>query len=210
MYLRLVFFSSRRVVVSAAPARINQGVGAVIYANWHGNNLMFSFFFRNKPRPNALVALHGDGQMVGNAVRMLGVRLIHGSGSPGKSDPSKGGARAFLRMLKALKSAQTVSLTADIPKMGRIVGDGIILLARKSGAPIVPAVVASSRRKILGNWDRTQIHLPFSKLVFVLGAPIDVPDDGSALEPYRVRLQSAMDSAQIKAFALADDSHVKG
>ncbi len=203
-YLRLVFFTSRKAYFGNENVPPNVPSGAVIYANWHGQNFLFPFWFRGKPATNALVATHGDGQMIGRAIGILGVKLIHGSGNKKAGKSSKGGARAFLKMLRVLKSGETVSITADVPKVGRVVGDGVLLLARKSGAPIIPVGIATSRRKLLRNWDRTQIHLPFSRLVYVVGPAIRVPDDDSALEIHRTRLQSGLDAAQAAAFGDAD------
>lgn len=172
---------------------------ATIYANWHGQNFLFPFWFRGRPASNALVAHHGDGQMIGQAIGVLGLRLIHGSGGA-----NKGGARAFLQMLKALRRNETIIITADVPKVARVVGDGVLLLARKSGAPIVPLAIATSRRKIVKNWDKTQLHLPFSRLIYLSGDEIIIPDDDTPLEDHREVLRIALDEVQARAFALAD------
>ncbi len=51
-------------------------------------------------------------------------------------------------------------LTADVPKIARRCGEGIVTLARMSGRPIVPAAVATSRRMEFGSWDRASIACP--------------------------------------------------
>ena len=142
--------------------------------------------------------------MIGQAMRYLGVPLIYGSGAGTKSGSNKGGARAFLQMMRTLRDGQSVTLTADVPKTAREVGEGIVLLARKSGVPIVPVAMTSSRRKIARSWDRMQINLPFSRLAFVAGEPIFVPDDGSEPGQYQAKLAEVLEHAQEKAFALAD------
>jgi lysophospholipid acyltransferase (LPLAT)-like uncharacterized protein len=200
-YLRLVYFTSRKVYI---PPRAETEAGsrrATIYANWHGQNFLFPFWFRGRPASNALVAFHGDGQMIGQAIGVLGLKLIHGSGGT-----NKGGAKAFLQMLRALRRDETIIITADVPKDARIVGDGVLLLARKSKAPIVPLAIATSRRHIIGNWDKTQIHLPFSRLVYYSGAEIVIPDDGTPLEDHRENLRLALEDVQAKAFAAADNT----
>lgn len=206
LYLRCVFYTSRKSYYCDAPDDLCAGNGPCIYANWHGNNFIFPFYFRGKPKPNGLVAMHADGQVMGRAMAKFGVKLIHGSGSTGKSVPAKQGARAFIQMLRCLKGGETVVMSADVPKVAREVGNGIITLARKSGAPIVPAVFASSRRRVLKNWDQTQIHLPFSHITYLLGEPLIVPDDDTDLEIHRLRLERAMNELQAKAFRLADNT----
>ena len=39
-----------------------------------------------------------------------------------------------------------VVLTADVPKIARVCGEGIVTLAKLSGRPIVPVAVVTSRR----------------------------------------------------------------
>ncbi|NOX41564.1 MAG: DUF374 domain-containing protein [Alphaproteobacteria bacterium] len=204
LYLRFVSLTSRHLIESHHPDSPNETRCAVIYATWHGQNFVFAFRFRKHIYPVLLVALHGDGQLIGRAMRYLGVPLIYGSGATDKKNGQKGGARAFLQLLRALKRDQSVTLTADVPKIAREVGEGIVLLARKSGAPIVPVAMTTSRRKIAKNWDRMQINLPFSRMVFVEGAEIEVPDDDTPLKTYQQQLQSALDRAQERAFELAD------
>jgi len=55
----------------------------------------------------------------------------------------------FLEMLKALEEGKNVVQTADIPKgIPRRVGLGIVQLAKRSGVPVVPLAIASSRRLV--------------------------------------------------------------
>lgn len=203
-YLGSVHATSRVIVDFPEGHKADGAEAPMIYANWHGQNYLFPFFIRNRAPCTALAARHGDGHTVGMALEILGLPMIYGSGSIGKTVARKGGAAAFLGLLRRLKRGETIVLNADIPKIPRVVGDGVLLLARKSGAPIAPNGIGTSRRMILDNWDRTQMHLPFSRLVYVIGEPIHVPDDGSPLDDHRERLKAAIDAAQERAFALAD------
>lgn len=203
-YLRLIYHTSRVIVDFPAGSGRDGSERPLIYANWHGYNYLFPFYIRNRAPCVALAARHGDGHTIGLAVEMLGLEMVYGSGSHGQTVAEKGGARAFLALLKRLKAGDTVILNADVPKVARVVGDGVLLLARKSGAPIAPNGIATSRRKLLNNWDRTQIYYPFSRLVFVVGEPIHVPDDGSDLDIHRARVAAAIEAAQQRAFDLAD------
>jgi lysophospholipid acyltransferase (LPLAT)-like uncharacterized protein len=199
-YFRFVRLTSRRMIESAHDPALG---GPVIYATWHGQNFVIPFRFARGLHPSALVAEHGDGQMIGQTLHRLGMPLIKGSGSTRKTDPKKGGARAFLKMLKALKAGHSVALTADVPKNARIVGEGVVLLARKSGLPIIPLAMTTSRRKFLRTWDRMQLNKPFSRMVFVEGAPLLVPNDDTPLASYQDQLSEALDTAQERAFELA-------
>jgi len=204
LYLRLVSLTSRHIHEGPDNGHDFTLGAPVIYATWHGQNFIFAFRFRTKNFPTLLVARHGDGRMVGQAMQALGVPLIFGSGNTTVGGPDKGGARAFLGLLKTLRQGRSVTLTADVPKTPREVGAGIILLARKSGVPIIPVAMTTSRRNILKTWDRMQFNLPFSKMVFVTGPALSVPNDATPSGPYQDALHRALEAAQRRAFALAD------
>jgi lysophospholipid acyltransferase (LPLAT)-like uncharacterized protein len=99
-----------------------------------------------------------------------------------------------------------VALTADVPKISRVAGPGIVRLARDSGRPIYPVAIASSRRIELNNWDRSVINLPFSRMAGVVGDPVRVaPDaDDAALELARKAVENALNAATARAYAIVD------
>lgn len=202
-YLRLVMLTSRKTFVLASGDRLGD-INPVIYTSWHGHSYLFPFMFRRGTCPTLLVARHGDGRMVGNAMNVLGMPLTFGSGSNDKTDVNKGGAKAFLTLLRLLKAGKSIKITADVPKVSRVTGQGVILLARKSGVPVVPVAMASSRRIYAKSWDRMQINLPFSRIALVEGAPIIVPDDDSPLEAHQAALTAALEAAEAQAFAIVD------
>ena len=90
-------------------------------------------------------------------------------------------------MMRALSDGEMVVMTADIPKISRICGEGIVTLAQLSGRPIVPVAVVTSRRIDFDSWDRASIGLPFGRGAIVLGEPVHVPReaDAQALESLR-------------------------
>ena len=49
-------------------------------------------------------------------------------------------------MLIALEEGYNVALTADVPKVARVCGPGIVKLASMSGRPIYPVAIATSPR----------------------------------------------------------------
>jgi lysophospholipid acyltransferase (LPLAT)-like uncharacterized protein len=109
-------------------------------------------------------------------------------------------------MLDALKEGYTVAMTADVPKIGRVAGEGIVRLAAMSGRPIVAIAMATSRRVEMKTWDRAALNLPFSRLALVGGPVIRVPADldEATLEHYRARVEADLNDATKRAYALAD------
>ena len=86
------------------------------------------------------------------------------------------------------------------------------LLARDSGRAIYPVALASSRRKVVDNWDRTTINLPFSLIAGVVGDPVRVSADArdSELEAARLSLEAALNAATERAYAIADGKNTSG
>jgi lysophospholipid acyltransferase (LPLAT)-like uncharacterized protein len=109
-------------------------------------------------------------------------------------------------MLQALSEGYNVALTADVPKVSRVAGPGIIRLARDSGRAIYPVAIASSRRRVLDNWDRTTVNLPFSLIAGVVGDPVRVSASASdaELEAARLSLEAALNAATEHAYAIVD------
>jgi lysophospholipid acyltransferase (LPLAT)-like uncharacterized protein len=204
-YLRLVWKTSR---VALEPADIYQRVIPelpVIIAMWHGQHFLVPFVRRDY-RAKVLISRHRDGEMNAVAAERLGVGTIRGSGDMGGRFDRKGGVGAFKAMLDALEEGCSVALTADVPKISRIAGAGIIKLAQLSGRVIVPVAVTTSRRVELDSWDRSAINLPFSRIGLVAGELIRVNRDAddAALEAARAALQATLNAATERALALAD------
>src|SRR5690242_21752351 len=110
-------------------------------------------------------------------------------------------------MLDALADGYSVALTADVPKIARVAGLGIVMLARESGRPIFPVAIATSRRYVLHNWDKTTINLPFSRGAAVCGEPVHVPADATdaVLELYRQQVEDNLNTATERAYTIVDD-----
>jgi len=204
-YLRFVWLTSRCVLDPPDVYEIIAPRLPLILAMWHGQHLMMPFVRRDYPA-KVLVSRHRDGEINAIAAEWLGVGTIRGSGDASGRFDLKGGVGAFQTMLTALAEGYSVASTADVPKVARVAGIGIIKLAQLSGRPILPVAVATSRRKVLDNWDRTTINLPFSRLVMAGGEFVTVPTDadGDTLESCRQALERNLNRTTARAYELAD------
>jgi lysophospholipid acyltransferase (LPLAT)-like uncharacterized protein len=201
-YLKLVQRTNRFVMEPAgAYERIEM---PVIAAMWHGQHFMIHFAKRPQDRAASLVSRSGDGEFNAIALRHLGVRAIRGSGARGRDIRKKGGVQAMRAMLRALSEGEMVVMTADIPKISRVCGQGIVTLAQLSGRPIVPVAVVTSRRIDFDSWDKASIGLPFGRGAMVLGEPISVPRDADpqTLEALRKTVERELDAVHERAYAL--------
>jgi 3-deoxy-D-manno-octulosonic-acid transferase len=177
-----------------------------IVAVWHGQFMMSSGF---RPSPEtkvaAMVARHGDAELIGAAMARFGVELIRGAGAGGRRK-DRGGAYALRQAVRYLKDGYSIVMTADVPPgPARRAGMGIVMMARLSGRPIVPCAAATSRFKSLNTWSRMTINLPGSKLAYVAGEPIWVPPDAgeTELEVARAQLERALNAATARAYEIA-------
>jgi lysophospholipid acyltransferase (LPLAT)-like uncharacterized protein len=203
-YLRLVKRTNRW---STDPADLFDRLDAdkpFICALWHGQHFMIPLGKRPQDRYAVLISRHGDGGINAAACHSFGIRPIRGSGGKPSKMHRRGGVTGLREMVRALEQGDSVTLTADIPKVARVAGLGIITLSRLSGRPIYPVAVVTSRRITFGNWDRTSIGLPFGRGVVAVGDPIRVPREATdaELEAARQALQQGLDRVHERAYAL--------
>ena len=205
-YLRLVWNTSRFVLEPADLYERVQPDLPVIIALWHGQHLMAPFVRLPEHRAKALISWHRDAAINAIAAEQLGAPTIRGSGDHAGRFDRKGGVRAFIAMREALAEGWNMVMTADVPKVARVAGRGIVLLARSSGRPIYPVGIATSRRFSLNNWDRSTINLPFSRGAIVLGEPIRVPRnaDDDAVESCRRKVEASLNAATARAYRFVD------
>src|SRR5215472_3537358 len=203
-YLRLVWKTTRLAIEPQGAYEWVDRDAPVILAMWHGQHFLAPFIRRAHHRAKVLVSRHRDGEINALAVEWLGIDAIRGSGNHGGGFLGKGGVSAFKEMLSALEAGYNVALTADIPKVARVAGLGIVKLASASGRPIYPIAIATRRRVELNNWDRTAINLPFGRGGGVAAEPLRVPADADVLEGARRALESALNAATARAYAIAD------
>jgi len=204
-YLRFVWLTCRTVLEPADIYERMEPQLPVIIAMWHGQHFMVPFIRRSHPA-KVLISRHRDGEINAVAAERLGVGAIRGSGDASGRFDLKGGVGAFQGMLNTLSEGCSVAMTADVPKVSRVAGDGIIKLAQLSGRPILPVALVTSRRKVLDNWDRTTINLPFSRLAMVGGEIVTVAADadGDTLESCRQALERTLNRTTARAYELAD------
>jgi lysophospholipid acyltransferase (LPLAT)-like uncharacterized protein len=205
-YLRFVGTTTRFTLEPADIYARGEADMPIILAFWHGQHLLAPVAHKGRHRVNMLVSRHRDGEINAIAAARLGVGTIRGSGNHGGGFIHKAGVAAFQAMLDALADGNSIALSADVPKVARIAGLGIIKLAQASGRPIYPSAIATNRRVVLNNWDRTTINLPFGRGAGVAAEPLTVPRDAddNALEAARCLLEERLNAATQRAYAIVD------
>ena len=162
-----------------------------IGALWHNRLLIFPFvlrrFFPNR-RGAALISASRDGDLLADAIKRFDFDVVRGSSS-------RLGASAILQLTDVLASGRDVVITPDGPRGPAYeLGPGIIFLAQKSGAPVVPVNMEYSSYWRLKSWDRFILPRPFSKVRVIIGQSHHVRSTSTPeeFETERLRLQGVM------------------
>jgi lysophospholipid acyltransferase (LPLAT)-like uncharacterized protein len=170
--LTLLWRASCRAVVRDDPRPALRAAGRpYIYAILHAHQL--SAVLINDDRGIAAMASQSkDADLLVPSMRVTGVLAMRGSTRRGNRD--KGGRRALELLEEHTRRGLPSLLTIDGPVGPRNhVHRGVVDLARRTGATIVPCVIVASRRWILRSWDRYQIPWPFCRLSMTFAPPLD-------------------------------------
>lgn len=159
-----------------------------IYSFWHDRIFAGTYFFRNR----GIVVMSSqskDGEYIARFIKRLGYGTIRGSST-------RGGTKALVEMIRAMKQGLPMAFSLDGPKGPRYVAkSGAVLLAKKTGNPMMPFVVECRHFFRLKSWDRMQIPRPFTRAKVIIDKPIYVsPDAGEDdLQNGLAQLQSSLD-----------------
>jgi lysophospholipid acyltransferase (LPLAT)-like uncharacterized protein len=144
-----------------------------------------------------LISHHRDGAIIADTIGHFGLGTVRGSASKSGSEKNKGGAAALRAMVKAVRAGDGVGITPDGPSGPYMrASDGVAVLAKLTGIPIIPATYSVSRRKIMKSWDRFCFAKPFGRGVIVWGEPIlvDRKAPPEELEQKRIEIEESLNS----------------
>ncbi len=143
-----------------------------IYAFWHDRIFASTYFFREKGIA-VITSQSKDGEYIARFIQRLGYGAIRGSST-------RGGVGALIEMIRAMRQGIPMAFTVDGPKGPRYEAKtGAVLLAKKTGNPIMPFVVELKRFWTVGSWDKLQIPVPFTRAGLTIGEPIYVDPDST-------------------------------
>jgi lysophospholipid acyltransferase (LPLAT)-like uncharacterized protein len=158
---------------------------------WHNRLLLISHVLKRflPQRPGAgLISASRDGDLIADATQRFGFDVVRGS-------TSRLGTSAILELSNVLASGRDILITPDGPRGPAYeLGAGVIFLAQKSGAAVLPINLEFSACWRVKSWDRFILPRPFSKVRFIIGPPHRVRSTGTPeeFEAERLRLQEAM------------------
>ncbi|MCF6227056.1 MAG: lysophospholipid acyltransferase family protein [Planctomycetes bacterium] len=168
-----------------AMARAERGA---IMLTWHNRVVGQMLFLGHRIRQNTkllidcLVSGSRDGEIIARIIRDHNAGIIRGSSS---KDASK-----VLRLaVQKLQAGHFLALVSDGPRGPRYVAKpGPIMMAKESGAPIVPFTWTCTRTlQLYKTWDQLMIPLPRARIVYTFGEPLYVDKDASPRDIARAR-----------------------
>lgn len=161
-----------------------------IYTFWHDRMFLGTYFFRNR----GIIVMSSqsfDSEYTARVIQRFGYGAVRGSST-------RGGIRALTRMIRLMKEGLPMGFTLDGPKGPPYVAkSGAILLAKKSGNPLMPFVVEAKSFWRINSWDRLQIPKPFTRARVIIAEPVYVAEDANdeEVENKRLELQAKLDEA---------------
>ncbi len=160
----------------------------VIYVFWHRCVFPATYFWRDR-QIQVMTSASFDGEYIARIIEKFGYGAVRGSST-------RGGVRALLGMHTEIEAGRSVAFTIDGPRGPVYVAKpGAALLARNTGAAILPFHIALEDPWTLRSWDRFMIPKPFTRAEVRIGQLIRVPAeaDSAALAHYHAELQSTLD-----------------
>lgn len=140
--------------------------GGVLCAFWHSRIALGPVCWPMKRAQSVkgLVSLSADGEFIAKAVARLGIPAVRGSSTnKDKAEKAKGGTQALRDGLKQLKVG-ALAVTPDGPRgPARQMAEGLPLMAKISGAPVLFIGISCKPAIRLNSWDKAVLPLPFGK-----------------------------------------------
>ena len=175
------FKTLRTEVINGAMEKQLRAKQTMFYAPWH-RGVLFALYFWRWRKGWLLASASKDGEWAAGLIKRFGNIPIRGSSS-------RGGRAAIVQMVEHLKAGVSGGLIPDAPKgPARICKPGALVVAQRSGLPIIPTTVAAHPCIRLKSWDRTIIPLPFARFVTKFGDPFHV-DPSLEGEAFDARLR---------------------
>jgi lysophospholipid acyltransferase (LPLAT)-like uncharacterized protein len=159
-----------------------------IYCFWHDRIFAGTYFFRDR-KIIVMNSLSFDGAYMARFVQKLGYGSVRGSST-------RGGTGALVEMIRLMRSGFATAFTIDGPRGPRYEAKlGPVLLAKKTGDPLLPFSLDCKRYWAINSWDIAQIPRPFTRVKLMIEKPIYVSAESSDvdLETKRLELQATLD-----------------
>lgn len=169
----------------------------IILAVYHGPHLPLLYRFRGRGTC-VVTSQSNDGQVLTDVLHGMGFTTVRGSSS-------RGASRATRELVRRVEEGTEVAVAVDGPRgPAWKVKPGVLLIAKRTGRPILPVAITPKTFWQFQSWDRFRFPLPFTRITIEAGEPYWVPPDaddatlqrfGEAFQEEMVNLQLRVDRA---------------
>src|SRR5438270_9803312 len=137
-----------------------------IYTFWHDRVFLATYFWQRR-RIVVMTSRSFDGEYIARFIQRFGYGAARGSST-------RGATGAVVEMVRLMRAGCPTAFTIDGPRGPRYEAKmGSVLLAKKTGFPILPFTIAAKRFwKVKKSWDQFQIPKPFTRARVFIAAPI--------------------------------------
>ncbi len=159
-----------------------------IYTFWHNQVFLGTSFFQQR-RIVVMTSRSFDGEYIARFIQRFGYGAARGSST-------RGSTGAMVQLVRLMRAGCPAGFAIDGPRGPLHVAKmGAILLAKKTGAPILPLTLTPRTYWTVNSWDRFQVPLPFTSALVQFAAPIYVATDADEpeLDTRRAELQETLD-----------------
>jgi lysophospholipid acyltransferase (LPLAT)-like uncharacterized protein len=167
------------------------------------NQIFSAIWFWRQRGMVVLTSQNFDGEYITRIIQRHGYAAARGSSS-------RGGGRALVEMIRAVRAGREAAITVDGPRGPRfVVKPGVVLLARATGAAILCFHIAPRRAYVFRkSWDQTQIPYPFSRTAIFIAPLIVVPAGASDAEQdaKQQEVQRTLDELRARGEAWAGET----
>ena len=176
-YILKVIFLTLDVRIKGAEDEID-GNKSYVCGFWHNKILVILLCLKALKKRAGLASPSKDGELISVPLEKMGYKMVRGSSG-------KDSVKSLVQIIKLVKNeGYSLGTPLDGPK-GPVyeVKPGMIYAAQKSGKQLVLVGGAYSKKWIFSKtWDKFQLPKPFSKVLCIVGKPIDVPADADPKE----------------------------
>src|SRR5213594_3667700 len=128
-----------------------------IYTFWH-NRVFLSTYFWQRRAIVVMTSRSFDGEYIARFIQRFGYGAARGSST-------RGATGAIVEMIRLMRTGCPTAFTIDGPKGPRYVAKmGAVLLAKKTGNPILPFTITPVSFWEARSWDRFQVPKPFTRV----------------------------------------------
>lgn len=154
-----------------------------IYAMWHKNQFLVHGI-EDKAHLSIQISTSLDGEIIARIVERMGFKVVRGSAE------RRGAVQSTMQMITRLNEGESVAMMVDGPR-GPLhkVKSGVVKLAQKTGAPIIPVHWYSPQKTFitLPSWDKMRTPFGDCKILNLYGDPIYVKPDATDEEILKVK-----------------------